>query len=199
MLQRHINLWFSLSEDLFGGEISSNAADFFAAGLKGRYKEEQNQTDHIALTGSYVMDVPEGGGLTKKEVALRTAMNEVLRDEYVIDCQRAVDKWNRTLQKTLAPELQAQVPLLTLPHRRFHRHIGVYAMDAGHYFDPSGAPIDKATFTAHRPEWLPTAEDRAHLQSIMRPVHEPGKIAAWLAPPARGINGQAFEFEYVRH
>jgi 1,2-phenylacetyl-CoA epoxidase catalytic subunit len=30
-IQKYINLWFSLSLDLFGGEISSNAADFFAA------------------------------------------------------------------------------------------------------------------------------------------------------------------------
>jgi benzoyl-CoA 2,3-dioxygenase component B len=29
-------------------------------------------------------------------------------------------------------------------------------------------------------------------------VHEPGKIAGWIAPPPRGINGQPFEFEYVR-
>ena len=27
---------------------------------------------------------------------------------------------------------------------------------------------------------------------------EPGKISNWIAPPARGINGQPFEFEYVR-
>src|SRR5258708_5614741 len=43
MVQRYLNLWFALSLDLFGGEISSNAASFFAAGLKGRYKEETYQ------------------------------------------------------------------------------------------------------------------------------------------------------------
>jgi benzoyl-CoA 2,3-dioxygenase component B len=32
----------------------------------------------------------------------------------------------------------------------------------------------------------------------MRPVHEPGKIAHWIAPPARGIKGLPFEYEYVR-
>src|SRR5690348_7641025 len=92
VIQKYINLWFSLSEDLFGGEISSNAADFFAAGLKGRYKEAQHE-DHRALEGSYRMEVPENGQLAVKEVPLRTAMNEVLRDGYVEDCQRAVDKW----------------------------------------------------------------------------------------------------------
>src|SRR5215813_4465009 len=55
-MQRYLNLWYSLSLDLFGGEISSNAATFFATGLKGRAKEE-NFEDHSALTGTYAMDV----------------------------------------------------------------------------------------------------------------------------------------------
>src|SRR5215467_8512318 len=44
-IQKYVNLWFSVSLDLFGGEISSNAADFFAAGLKGRFKERDHE-DH---------------------------------------------------------------------------------------------------------------------------------------------------------
>ena len=34
-MQKYLNLWYSLSLDLFGGEISSNAASFFASGIKG--------------------------------------------------------------------------------------------------------------------------------------------------------------------
>src|SRR5207253_4142754 len=86
LIQKFINLWFSLSEDLFGGEISSNAADFFAAGLKGRYKEAQYD-EHKALDAAYSMEQLEGGRIAKKDVPLRTAMNEVLRDNYVEDCQ----------------------------------------------------------------------------------------------------------------
>src|SRR5262249_55708594 len=56
-IQRYLNLWFSLSLDLFGGEISSNAADYFAAGLKGRPKEQQH-AEHLALSGVYTMEVP---------------------------------------------------------------------------------------------------------------------------------------------
>jgi benzoyl-CoA 2,3-dioxygenase component B len=33
----------------------------------------------------------------------------------------------------------------------------------------------------------------------MQGVHEPGKIAGWVAPPTKGINGKPFEFEYVKH
>src|SRR2546429_6568823 len=35
-IQKYVNLWYSVSADLFGGEISSNAATYFGASLKGR-------------------------------------------------------------------------------------------------------------------------------------------------------------------
>jgi benzoyl-CoA 2,3-dioxygenase component B len=41
-------------------------------------------------------------------------------------------------------------------------------------------------------------EDREYVRSLMHPVVEPGKIANWIAPPATGIKGKPFEFEYVR-
>jgi benzoyl-CoA 2,3-dioxygenase component B len=197
MLQRHLNLWFSLSEDLFGSEISSNAAEFFASGLKGRYKEAQYE-DHVALKSSYELLVPsDDGRLVPTSIPLRNAMNEVLRDQYVADCQRAVDKWNRTIERVLGARGAAHK--LRLPSRRFHRQIGTYAMSAGHYYDPDGNPISAEVFAAGRAEWLPTPEDRAYLMEVQKPVYEAGKIANWIAPPARGINSQPFEFVYVRH
>src|SRR5215208_7029180 len=45
-LQKFINLWFSLSLDLHGNEISTNAAAYFANGLKGRAQEEK-WNDHV--------------------------------------------------------------------------------------------------------------------------------------------------------
>jgi benzoyl-CoA 2,3-epoxidase subunit B len=187
-LQKYLNLWFSLSEDLFGGEISSNAADFFAAGLKGRYKESQFP-DHKALEGTYRMTVVENGGLVEKDIPIRTAMNEILRDNYVEDCQRAVNKWNRTIEGAGFSER------LRLPHRRFHRQQGIYA---GLHFDVEGKPLDAATWAARKDEWLPSAADAAYVETLMKPCTEPGKIAGWVAPPTRGINGQPFEYEYVR-
>jgi benzoyl-CoA 2,3-dioxygenase component B len=188
-LQKYLNLWFSLSEDLFGGEISSNAADFFAAGLKGRYKEAQYE-DHKALEAHYRMTVLENNELVDKDVPLRTAMNEVLRDNYVDDCQRAVDKWNRTLERAGCDGFRFR-----LPNRRFHRQQGIYA--AAH-FDIDGTPVSADQFEARKHEWLPSPSDIAYIDSLMQPVTDPGKIAGWIAPPARGINGQPFEFAYVR-
>jgi benzoyl-CoA 2,3-dioxygenase component B len=58
--------------------------------------------------------------------------------------------------------------------------------------------VDAAAWEAGRPAWLPTPADKVHVESLMRPVYEPGKIAAWLAPPRNGINGQPLDYSYVR-
>ena len=80
-IQKWINFWFSSAVELFGGEISSNAADYFATGLKGRYQEQKKYEEHKALDAVYELDTLEGGRLSSTEVPLRNAMNEVLRDE----------------------------------------------------------------------------------------------------------------------
>ncbi|TMA92288.1 MAG: hypothetical protein E6J63_03370 [Deltaproteobacteria bacterium] len=84
---------------------------------------------------------------------------------------------------------------LRLPHRRFHRSVGPCA---GLFFDPGGKLISEAEFKARESEWLPTAEDRAFVKSLMHPVVDPGKMASWVAAPAKGINGMPVGFEYVR-
>ncbi len=189
VIQKYLNQWFSLSVDLFGGEVSSNAADFFAAGLKGRFRED-DLDEHKAMGVSYRLEVPEDGKLVQQEVPLRNAMNEVLRDEYVKDCQRAVDRWNKTLEKNGAKGVQ-----LRLPHRRFHRGVGPCANAK---FNPAGELISEAAWAAHEAEWLPTLEDRVFVKSLMHGVFERGKVAGWIAPPAKGINGVPPDFEYVR-
>jgi benzoyl-CoA 2,3-dioxygenase component B len=189
MVQRHINFWFSYSLDLFGGEISSNSADFFAAGLKGRYQEQKKYEDHVAANDTFTLTVVEGGRLVEREIPLRNALNEVLRGEYVSDCRRALARWNKYIaEEGVSYELR-------LPSTRFHRHVGEYA---GHSFDPAGDLITPEEFERKRSEWLPTGDDREYLQSIMKPVTKPGRIANWIAPPAAGIKGRPFDFEYVR-
>ena len=187
-VQKWINFWFSSAVELFGGEISSNAADYFATGLKGRYREDK-YPDHLALEGIYSADVMENGRLTKRDVPMRNALNEVLRDEYVEDCERAVRKWNRTI------EAAGLSYALSLPSRRFNRSMGMYA---GMHFSLTGEPISAEEFEAKRSEWLPTVEDRAFVKSLMVPVYEPGKFANWISPPAHGVKGTPLEYEYVK-
>src|SRR5579859_4896744 len=67
-IQRYINFWFSSSLDLFGSESSSNAALYFAAGIKGRPDETQYE-DHLAQNQAYTLERPDGkGGITTEDV-----------------------------------------------------------------------------------------------------------------------------------
>jgi benzoyl-CoA 2,3-dioxygenase component B len=188
MIQRYLNLWFALSLDLFGGEVSSNAAAYFAAGLKGRANEDRYE-DHRALDQAYRMPVVKDGAVVEQDVPLRNAMNEVLRDAYVADCQRGVDRWNKQLEKAGLPAR------LTLPSKRFYRHIGIYA---GLPFDADGRLLSREEWDRRRGEWLPTDADRAYIASLQKGVTDPGHIANWIARPVRGIKGLPFEYEYVR-
>jgi benzoyl-CoA 2,3-dioxygenase component B len=188
-IQKYINYWFSSALDLFGSESSSNAALYFAAGLKGRPNEAQYD-DHLALGQSYVLDAPDGaGGVRDEEVPLRNAMNEATRLAYVDECQMFLDRWNDQIHRT-GFDFRYR-----LPSRRFRRGIGLWA---GVSSDPEGNRISAEAFEARRDGWLPTEEDRAFIHSLMRPVTEPGKMASWIAPPDRGINNQPVDYEYVR-
>lgn len=187
-VQKYLNLWYTLSLDLFGGEVSSNAADAFAAGLKGRYKEDRYD-EHKLVGSSVAMDVLEGGKIVHKDIAMRNALNEVLRREYIKDCQRGVDRWNKTIH-------DAGVDFeLRLPSNKFHRHIGMWSTVK---VSPDGEILDEATWAAQHDAWLPTEADERYVESLMKPVTEPGKMASWIAPPAKGINGLPEAFEYVR-
>ena len=188
LIQKYVNFWYSSSLDLFGGEISTNAADYFASGLKGREHEEK-WDDHVALTGSYRMPVFENGRLADRDVPIRNAMNEVLRDSYIDDNQRGVDRWNKMIA-------EAGINFtITLPSRRFNRTMGIYS---GHTFDPQGNPISREEFERRQYEWLPSAADREYVNALMAPVLERGKMANWIAAPERGIKGQPLDFEYIR-
>jgi benzoyl-CoA 2,3-epoxidase subunit B len=190
MIQKHLNQWFSLSLDLHGGEVSSNAAAYFANGLKGRAKEETYGDDHVLKEAHYRMEFFEEGKPILKEVLMRNAMNEVLRDWYVGDCSAGVERWNKIL------EHHGISDRLRLPDRKFNRNIGMYA---GFHFDPNGVPLSNEAWETRKHEWLPAPSDSEYLLSIMaEPVYEPGKFANYIAPPRRGINQKPVDFEYVR-
>ncbi|MDD5542371.1 MAG: benzoyl-CoA 2,3-epoxidase subunit BoxB [Acidobacteriia bacterium] len=189
IIQRYINFWYSYSLDLFGGEISSNSADFFAAGLKGRYLEQKKYEDHNAQEGIFTLPVVENGKLADKEVPLRNALNEVLRQEYVKDCERGLARWNKALEEEKVDTR------LVLPSTRFHRHQGEYANS---WFDIAGNLISSEEFESRKEGWLPGDEERQFVRTLMQPVTQLGKIANWISPPKSGVGGKSFEFEYVR-
>jgi benzoyl-CoA 2,3-epoxidase subunit B len=186
-LQRYLNLHYSVSLDLFGAETSTNAANYYAAGLKGRFQEAARNDDHRLLDDTRAVPCVVDGRLGEREAPALAALNETLRDDYVADCRKGLDRWNRTLA--------AVGRELVLPHAGFHRAVGEFAP---HRVSPDGRLLSEDDWSAGVPDWLPTDEDRAHVESLMVGVHEPGRMAGWIAAPSTGIHQKPVEYDYVR-
>jgi benzoyl-CoA 2,3-dioxygenase component B len=185
LLQKYLNFWCSSSLDLFGSEISSNSAANFANGLKGR-PDEASYEDHVLRDTQFRLATPQG----EESVPMLNALNEVMRESYLKDCEIGLKRWNRAIERAGFPGLA-----LKLPSTRFRRSIGAWA---GQPVDPEGRLMDKADYAKRLHDWIPSAEDRAFVMSLMKRVAEPGKIAGWVAPPDRGINNLPVEYEYVK-
>lgn len=188
-LQKYLNFHFSVSLDLFGQELSTNAANYYTLGLKGRYNEEKIDDDHVLEGAAYTVTAAEDGRVVTRDTAALTALNERLRDDYIKDCQRGIDRWNRII------EAHGIDTRLVLPHRAFHRAIGSLSALT---VDPQGRPVSAEEWRRRRFDWLPSPEDEAYVASLMVPVTEPGRFANWIAPPAKGIDNRPMTFEYVR-
>src|SRR5215470_5255810 len=190
VIQKYLNFHYSVSLDLFGGETSTNMANYYSSGLKGRWQEERRGDDHVLTSAVTTIERPGGERIVSVELPALIALNHDLRTAYIGDCETGVTRWNRILDSHGITGHR-----LALPHVGFNRKVGAFA---GCHVTPGGRVVDAATWAAGRPAWLPAPADKAHVESLMRPVYEPGKIAAWLAPPRSGINGQPLDYEYVR-
>jgi benzoyl-CoA 2,3-dioxygenase component B len=193
VIQKYLNFHYSVSLDLFGGETSTNVANYYTAGLKGRWLEERRKDDHQLTSDSIMVDVLADAGNSEQsigqtEVAALTGLNTDLRREYIADCRGGVNRWNKILASAGLPQR------LALPHVAFNRKVCAFA---GIEASPTGEKLSPAEWEQRMDQWLPTEVDRTFVRSLMRPVHERGKIAAWIAPPRNGINGQPFDYDYV--
>jgi benzoyl-CoA 2,3-epoxidase subunit B len=188
-IQRYLNFHYSVTIDLFGADLSSNAATFYSTGIKGRFEESKLTDDHVLKDATYPVLEISGSEIVSREAPALNALNEKLRDDYIRDTLAGVGRWNKVMQKN-GIDFQ-----LTVPHKAFNRQIGSFA---GVKVAPDGRIVSAADWEASVRSWLPTDEDKAHVQSLMGRVTEPGKFAHWIAPPPMGINKQPVDFEYVR-
>ncbi len=188
-IQRKMNLHFSLTLDLFGNEISTNAANAFNASLKGRYREEKLSDDHQLLSDTYPVSRLRDGAIVSEDVPALSALNMRLRDDYVADCAGGVGRWNKVIEK-------AGIPFaLALPHVAFHRHIGEF-LDVR--TDVQGRILSQAEWDAQRDAVLPSVADDEYVVSLMKPVSATGEFAPWIAAPKVGIDNKPGDFEYVK-
>jgi benzoyl-CoA 2,3-dioxygenase component B len=198
VIQKYLNFHYSVSLDLFGSETSTNVANYYTAGLKGRWLEDRRRDDHRLTDDAIMVDAlviegqhSDGTGqqaIGQREVAALTGLNTDLRREYISDCQSGVTRWNRILAAAGLPHR------LALPHIAFNRKVGAFA---GIEASPTGEILSATEWERRKHQWLPTEVDKTHVRSLMRPVYERGKIAAWIAPPRQGINGKPFDYDYV--
>ncbi len=188
-VQRYLNFHYSVTIDLFGADESSNAAIFYNSGLKGRFEESKRGDDHRLQNQTYGVLSVVDGKLVERQVPMLNGLNEVLRDDYIKDSVGGVGRWNKVLEK-------AGIAFrLSVPHKAFNRKIGALA---GAKISPEGRVVSEVEWAANEKNWLPSAEDRGFVASLMGRVVEPGKFAGWIAPPVMGINRQPVDFEYVR-
>jgi len=188
-IQKKLNLHYSLTLDLFGSEVSTNSANFFNSGLKGRFQESKLEDDHRLTSGFYpVLELVDGKIKQVDEPAL-TALNMRLRDDYSRDCAKGVERWNRILEKA------GNSFRLGLPHVAFNRSIGQFKDIRA---DPKGEILDDVEWAKVKNAYLPSPDDGAFIVSLMKPEARPGKFASWIAPPKVGIDNKPGDFEYVK-
>jgi benzoyl-CoA 2,3-dioxygenase component B len=190
LLQRKANFHMSVTRDLFGSEISSNGADAFNTGLKGRFNEAKlSGDDHQLQDATYDVTRVVDGKLVVESVPALRAINCRLLDDYIADCQGGIDRWNKAIAKA---GIQFEI---TQPHKGFHRKIGEFA---GQHISPAGEILSAEAFAAKKAGWLPNDADMDFIHSLMTAHHAPGQYASWIAPPRMGINQQPVDYEYVK-
>jgi benzoyl-CoA 2,3-dioxygenase component B len=188
-LQKKANLHFSLTLDLFGNEISTNAANAFNSGLKGRYREDKLTDDHVLMGSTYPVLRLRNGAIVQEDVPALSALNMRLRDDFVDDANAGVTRWNRVLERA-GVEFR-----LRLPHVAFNRRIGEFAAI---HADADGQVLSDEQWQARRGSLLPSGDDNRFVVSLMQPVQAPGAYASWIAPPRIGIDNKPGDFEYVK-
>jgi hypothetical protein len=117
-IQKKANLHFSLSLDLFGNEISTNAANAFHAGLKGRFREDKIDDDHALESDSYPVGAARRRQDGRAGHAGAQVTNDLIRRVYeAVPCtnsRRTRSRWRRRaiwaiLAIQIAPRGKAKV------------------------------------------------------------------------------------------
>ena len=185
-VQKYINFHYSVSVDLFGQEVSTNAANYFTAGLKGRYLESRIDDDHRLAENQWPVHTVRDGRIAVEEISALNAVNERLRDDYIKDCQRGLDRWNRALE-TLGVDFRLELPhgfstgVLAMPQGSVCRRKVEYDQRGG----VGGANLWR---------WLPTEGDMAYVDSLMQRVIEPGQDRGLDRAAGAGNRRQAVGF-----
>ena len=188
-LQKKVNFHASVTHDLFGNELSTNAATAFTAGIKGRFSETRQEDNHVLREDVYPVErVVDRQIVIEQEPALN-ALNSRLLDDFIKDASGGVKRWNKIISKC---GIDFEI---NLPHKGFNRKIGIFSEN---HISPKGEVLSGDSWLGNRSEYLCSESDDTYIQSLMKACHEPGKYANWIAEPRIGIDNKPGDFEYVK-
>jgi len=188
-IQKKANFHFSVTLDLFGSEVSTNAAAAFEASVKGRYQEAKIDDDHRLNDSTYPVLRYVDGELRMVDEPAINAVNARLRDDYIKEVESGFKRWNKVINKT-GVDFELKVP-----HVAFNRRVGELA---GLHVSPDGELLSEEQWQARCHEWLPDQSDLQFISSLMQPVLEPGRYAGWIAPPKVKVDNKPGDFEFVK-
>jgi benzoyl-CoA 2,3-dioxygenase component B len=188
-MQKKMNFHYSVTLDLFGSEISTNAANAFNSSVKGRFHETKIDDDHQLHNDTYPILRNINGKFELVDEPAISAVNGRLCDDYINDCEQVIATWNKVIS-SFGIDFK-----LVLPHKAFHRKVGDYSEV---FVTPNGDIIEESSWNNSQSEWLPNNEDLEYILSLMVPETEAGKFANWIAAPKAGINGKPGDYEYVK-
>lgn len=188
-LQKRVNFHFSVTLDLFGADISTNAANAFTAGIKGRYHETRLKDDHVLKDDHYGVSKVIDGKIVEVEEPAVKAINSRLIDDYINNAQGGVTRWNKEIEE-IGIDFK-----ITLPYKGFHRKIGEFS---GVFISIDGEILSEKEWEDNRANWFCTEKDEDYITSLMKSCYEKGKYASWIDAPRAGIDHQVKDFEYVK-
>jgi benzoyl-CoA 2,3-dioxygenase component B len=91
--QCNANFHMSVTRELLGSEISSNAAEAFNFSLMGRVNQAKLQSDdHQLQNALYTVTRAIDGRFVDEHLLALRAINCRLLDEYITDCQGGIDR-----------------------------------------------------------------------------------------------------------
>ena len=195
-MQKYMNFWFSVSLDLFGGEVSSNCRHLLRLeSSRRRAQYEETYPDHLARQmASTSMAAPPGRRLQAGERAPP--------QRHERGAPRRVRRGRAARRRQVEPRHRRGGPLRPASPCPAAASTARSASTPGSTSTPPATPSPRRSGPAmpRRPVAPPAPPDEAYVKSLMtRPIFDPKQMANWIAPPPRGIKGKPVDFEYVKH
>ena len=164
--------------------------DFFNAGLKGRFKEVDLDRRRPPAHDRYLRRAPAsrrppGDGPEPRS----TRSTRACATTSATIATSASSAGTRSSSPAASPS-RCACPT--------SRSIARSACSPDTHTTPTGEMLSEDEWKRRSGEWLPSPDDKAFIESLMKPEWAPGKYANWIAEPKTKIDRKPGDFEWVK-